>query len=152
MILPAHNTSTFQKIPTLFFSWVIALIATLGSLFFSEYLKYPPCSLCWWQRIFMYPQMFILFLAFLKDEEYVLFYVLPLTLFGWLIALYHNLIFFKIIEPTLIPCTSGISCTDNQLNYFGFLTIPLMSFIAFSMLLILQIIYKLQVKNVQRIL
>lgn len=122
----------------LYLSWIMATVAMIGSLFFSEYLKYPPCSLCWWQRIFMYPQAFLFLIAVLREEDIVFKYALPLSVVGWLFSLYHNLIYFKIIEPTILPCTSGISCTDNQLNYFGFLTIPLMSFIAFTVLLILQ--------------
>ncbi len=123
----------------LYLSWIVATVAMIGSLFFSEYLKYPPCSLCWWQRIFMYPQAFLFLIAVIREEDVVFKYVLPLSMLGWLFSLYHNLIYFKVIEPTILPCTSGISCTDNQLNYFGFFTIPMMSFIAFSLLLIFQI-------------
>ncbi len=121
-------------------AWLTATVATAGSLLFSEYLKLPPCSLCWWQRIFMYPQSIIFLIAFLNDDVKIWKYTVGLTSLGWLFALYHNLIYFKIIEPVILPCTSGISCTDNQLNYFGFLTIPLMSFIAFSLLGLIHII------------
>jgi disulfide bond formation protein DsbB len=114
----------------------------IGSLFFSEYLKYPPCSLCWWQRIFMYPLAFLFLTALVSEDKNVFKYALPLNIIGWLFSSYHNLIYFKIIEPTILPCTSGISCTDNQLNYFGFLTIPLMAFIAFSLLLIIQLFHR----------
>lgn len=124
---------------TIYVAWVVSTVAMIGSLLFSEYLKYPPCSLCWWQRIFMYPQALIFLIAVLSEEIIIFKYTALLTIFGWLFALYHNLIYFKIIEPTLLPCTSGISCTDNQLNYFGFLTIPMMSFIAFSILLVIHI-------------
>lgn len=124
---------------TIYAAWVVSTVAMIGSLLFSEYLKYPPCSLCWWQRIFMYPQALIFLIAVLSEEIIIFKYTALLTIFGWLFALYHNLIYFKIIEPTLLPCTSGISCTDNQLNYFGFLTIPMMSFIAFSILLVIHI-------------
>lgn len=125
---------------TIYAAWVVSTVAMIGSLLFSEYLKYPPCSLCWWQRIFMYPQALIFLMAVLSEEVMIFKYTALLTLFGWLFALYHNLIYFKVIEPTLLPCTSGISCTDNQLNYFGFLTIPLMSFIAFSILFVIHIL------------
>lgn len=125
---------------TIYAAWVVSTVAMIGSLLFSEYLKYPPCSLCWWQRIFMYPQALIFLMAVLSEEVMIFKYTALLTLFGWLFALYHNLIYFKVIEPTLLPCTSGISCTDNQLNYFGFLTIPMMSFIAFSILFVIHIL------------
>lgn len=125
---------------TIYAAWVVSTVAMIGSLLFSEYLKYPPCSLCWWQRIFMYPQALIFLVAVLSEEVVIFKYTALLTLFGWLFALYHNLIYFKVIEPTLLPCTSGISCTDNQLNYFGFLTIPMMSFIAFSILFVIHIL------------
>lgn len=125
---------------TIYAAWVVSTVAMIGSLLFSEYLKYPPCSLCWWQRIFMYPQAIIFLIAVMYEEMMIFKYSAALTIFGWLFALYHNLIYFKIIEPTLLPCTSGISCTDNQLNYFGFLTIPMMSFIAFSILLVIHLL------------
>jgi disulfide bond formation protein DsbB len=119
-----------------FFLWVMAFIATLGSLFFSEVMEYPPCVLCWYQRICMYPLVLIFLVKLLFGKKDTLFYSTPLALIGWGIALYHNLLYYKILPEHASPCRQGISCTSVHIEWFGFVTIPLLSFIAFSVILI----------------
>ncbi|MRA75631.1 disulfide bond formation protein B, partial [Bacillus thuringiensis] len=41
-------------------AWTIATSAMLISLIFSEWMKLPPCDLCWYQRMAMYPLVLIL--------------------------------------------------------------------------------------------
>lgn len=119
----------------LYIAWVQALIATLGSLYFSEVAQFPPCKLCWFQRIFMYPLVFVIAIGIVKkDKKNLPSYVLPLGIAGWLIALYHNLIYYHIISENLVPCTAGVSCTTRFFAWFGFITIPLLSLIAFSVI------------------
>lgn len=113
-----------------------AIIATLGSLFFSEVLHFPPCVLCWYQRICMYPLVVIITTAVLRKDKNVHFYVLPLATIGWVIALYHNLLYYKLIPESLKPCVTGVSCTTKYIEWFGFVTIPLLSFIAFTVIII----------------
>ena len=76
----------------LYLAFLQALIATLGSLFFSEILKFPPCVLCWYQRIAMYPLVLILAMGILKKDKNLPLYVLPLSIIGMLIGVYHNLL------------------------------------------------------------
>ncbi len=121
----------------LFLAWLLSLVATLTSLFFSEFMKLPPCNLCWYQRICMYPLVVILGVAFSTQDSNHHRYSLPLIGAGWLLALYHNLLYYKIIPEKLAPCSAGASCTDKQLELFGFLTIPLMSLLTFTALFIL---------------
>jgi disulfide bond formation protein DsbB len=121
----------------LFLAWVVALIATLGSLFFSQIMMLPPCSLCWFQRIFMYPLVIILLTGLVSFDSSVLKYSLPLTGLGWGIALYHNLLYYEILPESASPCVQGISCTSLQLNWLGFVTIPLMSLAAFSLIIVI---------------
>ncbi|WP_047980636.1 disulfide oxidoreductase [Ornithinibacillus contaminans] len=127
----------------LYFSWITSIIATIGSLYFSEIKGFVPCELCWYQRIFMYPVPIILGIAtFFKDFS-VIKYVLPLSILGNFISLYHYLL-QKI--PGLIeikPCHSGVPCNLEYINVFGFITIPLLSFISFTVIVILlSTIYK----------
>jgi disulfide bond formation protein DsbB len=117
-----------------------SLLATLGSLYFSEILKYPPCVLCWYQRIFMYPLVFISAISIWKKKN-LPFLILPLSLVGTAIAFYHNLLYYNIIPESVAPCTLGISCTTKQIEMFGFLTIPLMSLIAFLLIDALAVAY-----------
>ena len=118
-------------------AFCIASVATLGSLFFSEVMQLPPCSLCWYQRIFMYPLVVVFGVGYLFQDSKSLHYALPLGILGWAIATYHSLLYYKIIPDNFSTCTQGISCTSRQIEWFGFVTIPLLSFLAFTMLLIL---------------
>ena len=115
-------------------SFLIALVATLGSLFFGEVLKFPPCTLCWYQRICMYPLVAIFAAAIWTEDKKVLKYTLPLTVIGFVIATYHVLLYYKVIPDSITPCSQGVSCTTKQIEYLGFITIPLMSWVAFTLL------------------
>lgn len=121
----------------LFSAWVISLISTMGSLFFSEVMKLPPCVLCWYQRIAMYPLVVILLAGLFPFEQKVIKFSLPLVLIGWIISIYHNLLYYQILPESASPCMQGISCTTVQLNWFGFITIPLLSVTAFTIILLL---------------
>jgi disulfide bond formation protein DsbB len=117
-----------------------ALVATCGSLFLSEVLHLPPCVLCWYQRICMYPLVVILGVGILRKDTKLYQYVLPLATIGWIIALYHSLLQWKIIPDKLAPCVQGISCTTVQVHLLGFITIPFMSFVAFTVIIALMLI------------
>jgi disulfide bond formation protein DsbB len=114
-----------------YLAWVQALIAMLGSLFFSEVMKLPPCILCWYQRILMYPLVLILAVGMLRDDKNVKWYALPLSILGFCIALYHNLLYYGILPEAMSPCMAGISCTSKTIQWFGFVTIPFLSLVAF---------------------
>lgn len=120
-------------------NFLIALLGTLGSLYFSEVLKFPPCNLCWYQRICLYPLVFLFGAAILTEDLGYKKFVYPLVLSGLLIAAYHNLLYYEFIPQDLAPCTKELSCTAKQLELFGFLTIPLLSLLAFTSVLVLLI-------------
>ena len=107
-----------------------AWVATCGSLFFSEVLGWPPCELCWFQRILMYPLAVILAVAILRRDEGVHLYVLPFSVVGIGVSLYHHLL----IKTNWFPppsCASGVPGNVDFLNWFGFVTIPFLALIAF---------------------
>jgi disulfide bond formation protein DsbB len=118
-------------------NFVLVLIGTLGSLYFSEVMKFPPCTLCWYQRVCLYPLVFILGAAIWTSDRHYKRYVLPVVFVGLAIAIYHNLLYFGFISEALAPCTQGLSCSAKQLELFGFITIPLMSLAAFVTTLVL---------------
>ncbi len=126
----------------LFICWLIASISTLGSLFFSEIMKFPPCVLCWYQRICLFPLVLMLSMGLFPFDKSVVKFALPLALVGWFIAFYHNLLYSGIIPESLQPCSQGVSCTEVNLDLFGFLTIPILSLIAFSTIVALLVILK----------
>ena len=117
------------------FSFLVATTATIGSLFLSQIAKIPPCDLCWYQRIFMFPLTIILGIALFKDDLQVKRYVVPLALIGIAIAFYHYILQRL---PTLpLPCTNEVvSCTTKQIELFGYITIPLMSATAFGLIIL----------------
>jgi disulfide bond formation protein DsbB len=134
------NEETNQNLWWVIFSlWLISLIATVGSLFFSEVLKYPPCLLCWYQRVCMYPLVLIFLTGLVSQDKSFVKFSLPQVVIGWGIALYHNLLYYKWIPENLAPCQRGISCTSVHIEWFGFITIPLLSWMAFSLILIILI-------------
>lgn len=114
-----------------FGAWLIAAMATLGALFMSEIMGFAPCVLCWYQRIFMFPLVLILALGLFPFDPKVVRYALPLAAIGLLVAGFHVLLTIGIIPETLVPCRQGIPCKTIQIEWFGFVTIPLLSFLAF---------------------
>jgi disulfide bond formation protein DsbB len=115
----------------IFLAWLTAAVATMSALFMSEVMGYAPCVLCWWQRIFMFPLVLILALGMFPFDVKVLRYALPLALIGLAVAAFHVLLTMGIIPESLAPCRQGIPCKTIQIEWFGFVTIPLLSFLAF---------------------
>ena len=125
-----------------FICWIIASVSTLGSLFFSEIMEFPPCALCWYQRIFMFPLVFILLAGLFPLDKDIVKYALPTALTGWGFAFYHHLLYSGIIPESLQPCSQGVSCSETYLDLFGVLTIPMLSLISFSTIVALLLILK----------
>jgi disulfide bond formation protein DsbB len=123
----------------LYIAWLQALVATLGSLFFSEVMHWTPCVLCWYQRILMYPLVAILTVGILLKDRRVSLYVLPLSILGFLIAAYHNLLYYGVIQEV---CAQGVSCTTRFFAWFGFITIPFLSLVAFAVITTLMLIHR----------
>ena len=124
----------------LLLAWVLALGSSLGALFFSEVMNLPPCVLCWWQRIFMFPLVFTLGLSLFTHDHVGIRYSLLLATVGWVIALYHFLLYSGFIPKGMQPCGPGLSCSEISFQLWGFMTIPLMSLIAFTALIVLMLI------------
>ncbi|MEI7678274.1 MAG: disulfide bond formation protein B [Betaproteobacteria bacterium] len=116
----------------IFAAWLVATASMLGALFFGEIMHLSPCVLCWWQRICMFPLVVILPAGLFPLDLRVVRYVLPLAAGGWLFALFHMLLMAGVIPEDLKPCTRGIPCSEKVIEWFGFVTIPLLSLLAFS--------------------
>lgn len=116
----------------LFGAWLVAGVSTLGALFFSDVMQVAPCVLCWWQRIFMFPLTVILPIGMFPLDRKVVRYAAPLAVLGWLVAAFHVLLVAGVIPEGLKPCTQGVPCTEQAILWFGFVSIPLLSLMAFS--------------------
>src|SRR5210317_828093 len=128
----------------LFFCWLVASVSAMGSLFFSYVMEFAPCVLCWYQRIFLFPLVIILATGLFPVDKSVVKYALPLAIAGWLTAAYHNLLYAGIIPESIQPCSQGVSCTEEYINLFGFLSIPMLSLLSFSAIISLLIILKMR--------
>lgn len=120
-----------------FICWIIATVATLGSLFFSEIMGLKPCVLCWYQRIFMYPLVVVLLVGMFPFDKNVVRYALPIAAIGWLFAVYHYLLYSGYIPEGLQPCGQDLSCADINLELFGFITIPMLSILSYTAIIYL---------------
>lgn len=120
----------------------MSLAGMVSSLYFSEILKYAPCVLCWWQRIFLYPIAIMGLIATMKKDFGVIKYIQPLAVVGLGFALYHNLLVWKILPEKIAPCVNGVSCIDQPFAILGFITIPFLSLIAFVVINIICLITK----------
>ena len=118
-----------------------SLMAFLGSMYFSEIVGFPPCVLCWYQRISMYPLAVIIGTVIYTKSRTTLIPAFILAIPGWLISLYHNLLYYNILPEAAAPCVAGISCTTKYIEWFGFVTIPLLAFVGFTSIIILLIIH-----------
>lgn len=119
---------------SLYFAWLISLVAVSGSLFFSEVLDYTPCSLCWWQRIFMFPLVIILGMASYRNDRRIIPYVMPLSVLGMGVAFYQYLLQKIPALAQATECGVGLPCDKEYINLFGFITFPFLSMIAFILL------------------
>ena len=126
----------------LFLCWLIVSISTMSSLFFSYVMGFAPCVLCWYQRICLFPLVIILAVGLFPFDKNVVKFALPLAIAGWLTALYHNLLYSGVIPEDIQPCSQGVSCTEKYIELFGVLTIPMLSLLSFSTIIILLITLK----------
>ena len=124
----------------IFGAWLIATASALGALFFSEIMQLPPCALCWYQRTFMFPLVLILPVGLFPFDRRVVRYALPLAVAGWLVAVFQMLLAAGVIPEKLEPCMQGVPCSERVIDWFGFVTIPLLSVAAFSAIIALLVL------------
>lgn len=120
----------------LLFIWVTSLIATAGSLYFSEIRGYIPCDLCWMQRIFMYPILIMTTIAYLQHNAKIAVTTATFSIIGGSISIYHyGLQKLTFLQENAPACSTG-SCIGSYINIFGFITIPFLALTAFVLIAI----------------
>jgi disulfide bond formation protein DsbB len=118
----------------LWLAFVVAAVATAGSLFFSEIAHFVPCELCWYQRICMYPLSILTLFAALLNDHRIARYLLPFPVIGAAISSYHLLVENGVVEQTqacLISAPGG--CATKWINEFGYVTIPTLALTSFAL-------------------
>ncbi|PHA25542.1 disulfide bond formation protein B [Bacillus cereus] len=117
-------------------AWTIATSAMPISLIFSEWMKLPPCNLCWYQRMAMYPLVLILGIGMYRKDPSVSVYAFPFACIGLMLSVYQITI-QAFPNSEIQICSVGVSCTKDYLNLFGFISIPMLSFVGFLAIIIL---------------
>ena len=135
----------------LWLAFLVAAIATGGSLFFSEVAHFVPCELCWFQRICMYPLSITTLLAALANDRRAARYLLPLPLVGAGVSVYHLLVENGVVKETqacLISAPGG--CATKWINEFGYMTIPTLALTGFALCLVFLLLAALPPATVSR--
>lgn len=123
-------------IKAIWFAWLVALVATIGSLIYSEVIHFPPCRLCWFQRIAMYPMAVVLLVGAIRREFQVKYYALPLALIGLGISIYHYII-QRVPSVESGACDPTNPCSAIFVDIFGFISIPFMAGAGFILIAVL---------------
>ncbi|WP_332648491.1 disulfide oxidoreductase [Lysinibacillus sp. 54212] len=111
--------------------WVVSLIATLGSLYFSEIRGYEPCEMCWYQRILMYPIVLMSTVAYIQKNARIALTTAVFACIGGSISLYHYGIQKLDFLSDSAPSCGIVPCTGQYINWLGFITIPFLALTAF---------------------
>lgn len=119
------------------FSLIVVFLSLAGSLSYSDILMYEPCKLCWYQRIFMYPQFILLGVGLLRKDNSISFYSLILSFIGLPIALLHYLLQRGLVDfGCSVVGGYSVSCAKYFSLTFGYITIPMMATTAFLMIIL----------------
>ncbi|MFH0830795.1 MAG: disulfide bond formation protein B [Parcubacteria group bacterium] len=130
---------------TLYLAWLITIVGTAGSLYFSEIRGLIPCVLCWYQRMALYPIAVILLVELLRKDRVAVWYALPFSIVGIALAAWHVALQEQVVFGSLVPCEALISCAEKQIEFFGWITIPILSltgFVAITALLIAHVLLR----------
>jgi disulfide bond formation protein DsbB len=122
------------------FGFFVSLIGTFITLYYSDYLGILPCGLCWFQRVFLYSQLFIFGLAWYKNDRKIFDYTLLLSIVGFIVATYQS--YLQLGYSELLPCpvvASTIDCAKPTFIEYGFVTFPFMAVVLFAFLIILSV-------------
>ena len=119
--------------------WVVSLVAMLGSLYFSEIRGYEPCTLCWYQRILMYPIVIIATVAYIQKNAKIALTTAVFSIIGAAMSLYHYSLQKLDFLQSTAPACGRVPCTGQYINWFGFITIPFLALTAFVLIAIMSI-------------
>ncbi len=137
--LPGTLATTWDDIgrAALPLAWVIAAATTVGSLYYSKVQGYPPCELCWYQRIAIYPFAVILAIAAWRRDAGIRIYAIPVLAIGAVIAAYNHWIQAYPPESGSAFCTADNPCTARYVWEFGFVSLPFMALSACVFMIVL---------------
>lgn len=134
----------FLQTHGLLLAFIVSILSVASSLFYSNIAGFPPCDLCWFQRIFIYPLVIILLVALIKKDRNVIRYALAVVVPGFFISLYHNYIYYAKngLTANCVFGGSQVSCVKRYVFEFGYVTIPLMALTAFALVIVFLLLVK----------
>lgn len=138
-----HNVHKFA-LELIFF---VSAGALVFSVWYSNVVNFPPCELCWIQRIFMYPQVLLSLIAITKKDKKIIEYLLPMTILGGIVAFYQSLVHWGVGVGLLACTTTGAECAKVYVHEYGYITIPFMALSSFIYLLTITLIYYYKSRN-----
>lgn len=139
----SHTESLLQKTVDLVGKYALPLIlvitatSIISTLYYSEIAGLEPCKLCWFQRIFLYPQFVIILVALIRKARAVTSYLISLSVLGAIVAIYHYTLQWG--GAPIIPCSADValSCSKRFFLEFGYITESMMALTAFLLIIIL---------------
>lgn len=148
VIFKSHKNSflLFFKKYTFIFGFLAALGAFLLSLFYSNVVGFPPCELCWVQRIFLYPQLILFGMELYKKDRSIVDFSIVFAIFGSLVSMYH--IYIENGGSSALGCAAGapslgqVSCATRYIYEFGYITMPTMALTLSLFIIIILVNYK----------
>ncbi|MGE3855349.1 MAG: disulfide oxidoreductase [Dehalococcoidia bacterium] len=133
----AHQLRAFVLERGTWLAFGVAAIATAGSLYYSEIAHFVPCEMCWFQRIFMYPQAVVLLVAAIRRDVEAWRYAVPLSAIGLLFSIYHYQLELFPNQPTV--CSTSVPCTVRFVEVYGFVSLAFMAGAGFIAILALHL-------------
>lgn len=156
LVIIGIHSETRAKMYSFVHKYILQLLfwgimsAVVGSLVYSEIVGFPACDLCWYQRIFLYPQAVIVLMAMIRKDKTVIDYLVPLSIMGAIVAFYQSLVQWGFSFGSILECTSsGGECARIYVNEYSYITIPFMSLSVFVYIIVLKGIYYHKNKNLQ---
>lgn len=153
LILYIVRKRSFTGVVRLVQQWGMVLAFLLSfsaaglTLFYSEVLGIEPCYLCWWQRIFLYPQVVLFGIALWKRDTVIALYSIVLSVLGLGVSIYHHAL--QTLPSGSLPCpATGVSCAQRFMFEFGYITYPLMAATLFAALILLMLFVRSRSENV----
>ena len=127
-------------------SFLVTMSGMILSLVYSDIIGYAPCTLCWYQRILLYPETLLLGLALWKEDRTITDYIIALSGIGLLISIYQK--YLELGGASIIPCSaSAVSCSKVYMTEFGYITIPVMALSSFAFIVVLMLIHNYMSKR-----
>jgi len=125
-------------------AYIVSFLITIGgmvlSLVYSDIIGYAPCTLCWYQRILLYPEVLLLGLALWKEDRTITDYIIALSGIGVILALYQK--YLELGGQSVLPCSAtAVSCSKIYVQEFGYVTIPVMALTSFVFIFVVMLVH-----------